>query len=179
LGPPGSTLEQISQRGNSAPVGPIGHAARQVYRDKRHIDGTCRTCTQGCRWKRQPQLHGPRCVELGMVERRVRAVGSTPGSGATLPSIASRRSMRSCVFGCVENRLAAPRPDRGLMMNRCAVAGLDSAALFGICAAPLEILASAEASDRGRPLIAAPMRSASYSREREMANCTSMAASGA
>src|SRR5688572_1994734 len=100
---------------------------------------------------KRDQLHGPLAVELGMVERRIGAWRATLGAGAMPPSIASRRSMRSCVFGCVEKRLSAPRPDSGLMMNRCAVAGLDSAALFGICAAPLEILASAEASERGRP----------------------------
>ncbi len=38
---------------------------------------------------------------------------------------------------------------------------------------------SADASHSGRPEISAPARSASYSREREIAACTSMAATGA
>ena len=44
--------------------------------------------------------------------------------------IAISRSIRSCVGGCVENRLRSPLifPLNGFTMNMCAVAGLRSAA---------------------------------------------------
>ena len=70
-------------------------------------------------------------------------------------------------------------PESGLTMNRCAAAGLCSAAALGMRWAALEILASAEASASGRPLISAPARSAEYSRVRLIAIWTIMAASGA
>jgi len=47
-------------------------------------------------------------------------------------------------------------------MNRWAVAGLASAAKLRVCSARRSILASAEASDSGAPLISAPPRSAAY-----------------
>ena len=52
------------------------------------------------------------------------------------------------------------------MMKRGAEAGLRSAVGLGICSTAPEILRKAEASERGRLLISAPMRSASYSRPR-------------
>src|SRR5690606_35716146 len=51
--------------------------------------------------------------------------------------------------------------------------------LLGMRAAPASIFCRAEASHSGCPEISAPPRSASYSRERLIANCTSMAATGA
>ena len=64
-------------------------------------------------------------------------------------------------------------------MYMWAVAGLRSAASLWICCVPACSLASAEASHCGWPQISAPMRSASYSRPRLIAICTSMAAIGA
>src|SRR5688572_7306763 len=89
-------------------------------------------------------------------------------------------AMRFSGAGWVANRLSQPCPPvSGLMMNRCAVAGLASAVGFSIWCAALEIFASAEASAPGLPRIWAPIRSAAYSRVRLMAICTSMAAIGA
>lgn len=65
------------------------------------------------------------------------------------------------------------------MMNMCAVAGFASAASFGICAAPFEIFASADASQRGFRHISAPRLSAAYSLVRLIAICTRAAAIGA
>ena len=74
--------------------------------------------------------------------------------------------MRFSVAGWVEKRLSIRAPESGLMMKRCAIAGFRSAASFGICRAALWILASAEASHDGRPVISAAARSAEYSRVR-------------
>ena len=64
-------------------------------------------------------------------------------------------------------------------MNRCALAGLASARSLWIAWAPRLILSSAEARAVGSPQISAPTRSASYSRLRLIAICTSPATSGA
>ena len=72
-----------------------------------------------------------------------------------------------------------PAAASGLAMYMCAVAGLRSAASLWICCVPACSLASAEASQCGSPQISAPIRSASYSRPRLIAICTSMAAIGA
>ena len=77
----------------------------------------------------QPHPHGPR--EPAEDERLQGPDGSaraepravTPISAASFSSSA----MRFSVLGCVENRLSMPSPLRGLMMNRCAVAGAASA----------------------------------------------------
>ena len=59
-----------------------------------------------------------------------------------------------------------------------AEAGLRSAGMLGMCLAAPAIFRSADASDKGRRLISAPSRSASYSRFRLIAICTSAAARG-
>ena len=70
-------------------------------------------------------------------------------------------------------------PDNGLTMNIAAEAGLRSALTISISPAWFEILRSARASAIGSPLIAAPSRSAEYSRVRLIAICTRPAAIGA
>ena len=47
-------------------------------------------------------------------------------------AIASKRAMRSAVFGCVENRVSMPPPASGFMIIICAVAGWASAVGNGI-----------------------------------------------
>ena len=81
-----------------------------------------------------------------------------------------RAAMRLPVSGWVENRESMPRPLRGLIMNMWAVAGFCSAVSFGICSTAPAILANASASQTGLPAISPPSLSASYSREREIAN---------
>ena len=70
-------------------------------------------------------------------------------------------------------------PLSGLKMYMCACAGLRSAATFTVRCASWLILFSAEASASGSPEISAPSLSASYSRVRLTAICTSAAAIGA
>ena len=65
------------------------------------------------------------------------------------------------------------------MMNIAALAGLRSAGTLAVRPAAFAILASAEASAIGLPEISAPPASAENSRVREIAICTSPAASGA
>ncbi len=77
--------------------------------------------------------------------------------------------MRFSVAGWVENRLSMLRPLSGLTMKSGAVAGWLSALSLGMCSTPRAILPSAPASHSGLPQISAPIRSASYSRERLMA----------
>src|SRR5262249_1813478 len=111
-----------------------------------------------------------------------------PGAGGAGASIAApcpmpaaisfSWAMRFSTFGWVENRLSMRAPDSGLTMKRCAEAGLRSAGGLGICSAALEILRKAEASDSGFRLISAPMRAASYSRPRRIANFRSAAPTG-
>ena len=95
------------------------------------------------------------------------------------PAMARSRAMRSSVEGWLENSPASTPPCSGLMMNICAVAGLASASGLSVTAAARSIFCSADASQSGRPEISAPMRSASNSRVRLIAICTSMAAIGA
>ena len=96
-----------------------------------------------------------------------------------VPAIAASRSMRSWVGGWVANMASILSAPSGLTMNIEAEAGLRSAGRFTVRPAALAILANAEASLSGWPEISAPMRSASYSRVREIAICTSPAANGA
>jgi hypothetical protein len=69
-------------------------------------------------------------------------------------------AIRFSVAGWVVNNPSMARPDRGLMMNSGAVAGLISAVSLGMRAAPPAIFSSAEASHSGLPQISAPLRSA-------------------
>ena len=64
-------------------------------------------------------------------------------------------------------RLENPPPRRGLTMNMWAVAGEAS---IGMRCAPISSFFKALANDMGFPQIFAPVASASYSRDREMAN---------
>ena len=87
-----------------------------------------------------PQPHGPRGpapLPRGVQGPRRGDCADVPAAPhrATRVRPASRCSaaIRFSVDGWVENRLSMPRPDSGLMMKRCAVAGLRSAVLFGIC----------------------------------------------
>ena len=104
-----------------------------------------------------------------------------PAAGADPPSIAAAgRRCGSRSPGGSRTGCPCRAPDSGLMMNICAVAGLRSAASFGMLAARRR--RSWRAPRRatiGSPQISAPTRSASYSRVRLIAICTSMAASGA
>ena len=88
---------------------------------------------------------------------------------------AARRGSRST--GGSRTGCPCRGPLSGLMMNMCAVAGLRSAsALIDALRPMLWIFSSARASQSGWPAISAPMRSASYSRERLIAICTRPAA---
>ena len=76
-----------------------------------------------------------------------------------------RAAIRLAVFGWVENRLSMRSPLSGLTMNICAVAGLRSAASFGIwCAAVPAVPAP-------RPAIPAGRRSARRACRRNIRGC--------
>ena len=87
--------------------------------------------------------------------------------GPKRPAIASSRATRSSVEGWVLKIEANERPDSGLTMKRCDVAGLLS---IGIIWAPRSSFLRALASASGFPEISAPVASAPYSRVREFHN---------
>ena len=88
------------------------------------------------------------------------------------------RAMRSSVEGCVENSRIMLSPLKGLMMNRCAVAGFTS--VHGDALGPAFQLRRAPRSARsGLCVYLAEVSSAAYSRVREIAIWISMAAMGA
>ena len=95
------------------------------------------------------------------------------------PAISRSAAMRVPVLGWVENRLSIDRACSGLTMNMLAVAGLSSATALSIRWAPCSSFFSAPASHNGLRQISPPRRSAAYSRVRDIADCTRMAASGA
>src|SRR5262245_53444740 len=82
-------------------------------------DGAGRKTGRAC-GRRAAHPQGPRAA----AERGAATLALAPMRAA----ISCRRRMRSSVLGWVENRLSSERPCSGLMMKRCAVAGLASAA---------------------------------------------------
>src|SRR5690606_763927 len=84
------------------------------------------------------------------------ALPTVPWSGEGEPlfhssAMACSAAIRFSVAGCVEKSESMRSPCSGLMMNRCAVAGLRSAAGLRIASTLRAILASAEASHSGWP----------------------------
>ena len=75
----------------------------------------------------------------------------------------------------LNNPMIVP-PESGLTINIWAVAGL---ALIGICLAMSDNFSKALANASGLPVTLALPASASYSRDRDMAICTNVAATGA
>src|SRR4030043_336496 len=90
--------------------------------------------------------------------------------------MALRRATLSSMGGWVLNRFMRLRPVRGLTINMWAVAGL---AFMGARSTPMASFSNARARDSGLWASIAPVSSARYSREREMASWMSMAAMGA
>src|SRR5512143_3845537 len=82
-------------------------------------------------------------------------------------AISSNRFTRSSVDGCVLKSLTKPPPEKGLMMNICALAG--EPVLMGISRLQVSILRNALASASGVPEKRAPVASAMNSRDREIA----------
>ena len=75
--------------------------------------------------------------------------------------------MRSCIEGWVEKRVRTPSvAEKGFTMKRLAVAGCTGA---GMACAAWSSFSRARASASGSPEISAPVASAPYSREREIA----------
>jgi hypothetical protein len=99
--------------------------------------------------------------------------------GDAASAIATRRSIRSGIGGCVENQLATELDDSGAQMKRLAVAGESPTVCSGTRALPRSSLASALARPSGSPEMRAPNASAPYSREREIARRMRVAAIGA
>ena len=94
--------------------------------------------------RRSAQPHGPRWRPV------VPTRGTGDGRRAAAPpnsfSISINAAMRFSVAGWVEKRLSIRAPESGLTMKRWAVAGLRSAASFGMRCAMFDILAKADAS---------------------------------
>ena len=112
----------------------------------------CSTSTSACAARRRAERPGtsdcaPGAAFTGSAQPqgpRARArcqgfLGASAANGVIRPvapiscAIASSAAMRFSVAGWVENRLSMRAPDSGLTMKRCAVAGLRSAASFGVC----------------------------------------------
>src|SRR5439155_1261118 len=103
--------------------------------------------------------------------------GDTARPGATAPGRTQRvegisyrvspksARMRASVGGCVLKREARPPPEKGLMMNMWAVAGLASS---GTRLAIASIFFRASTRPYGLPAICAPDASAAYSRDRRV-----------
>jgi len=83
----------------------------------------------------------------------------------------------SAIGGWVMNKVASPPPRKGFTMNMFEDEGLPN--LMGSRRLPASSFSSARARCIGRPMSLAPSRSALYSRLRDMASCTIIAAMGA
>ena len=155
----------------------VEHARQRASAQVARRGGGARRCRACAAWRRRDGLVAGR----GLRGARAAPEGPpaiTPTARRRRPSRAGGGSVRGSADGW---RTGRPRAwaCSGLTMNICAVAGLRSAAGLSICCAAASMRSSAEASHSGRPQISAPPRSASYSRAREIAICTSIAASGA
>jgi len=100
----------------------------------------------------------------GASAHRLPLAEAAPGASALSRSLRTRSS----TGGCVENNRATAPAERGLTMNRCAVAGLASGKEWTRDAR--SSFSRALASPKGPPASRAPVSSAPYSRVREMAS---------
>ncbi len=84
--------------------------------------------------------------------------------------------MRSCMGGCVDNKLRKECPLKGWTINRCDVASLPKGS--GRCFAPCSSFSKARARLSASLIVVAPVLSARYSRLREIARWMSVARIG-
>ena len=152
-----------ARRTRAAPAGPTGRGRRGLALKE---DALAR--------RAYPQ--GPRArAERSAGQRR---------SACSAPPICARHLLQPA-DAVLRARMGArtgrrrPAPCSGLMMNRCAVAGLASASDCRSAAPRCKSWRAPRRATAAGRRSAAPTRSASYSRERLMAICTSMAAIGA